>query len=149
MRIRMMLGLVVIIISLGMNLPAAAQMNIPFFSHDLPGIGLPGTAVNAAPDEADIFMSDIPMCLSGWQNGNNVLFFDNIIDLGLMQGDNIDAYSLMHFPDVHNMYPFWRFSVDSNTQGMPGTAVFQEWQYNTADIFWCDANMGWMWQGRL
>jgi hypothetical protein len=65
MRIRMMLALVVIIISLGMNLPAAAQMNIPFFSHDLPGIGL------------------------------------------------------------------------------PGTAVFQEWQYNTADIFWCDANIGW------
>jgi hypothetical protein len=128
---------------LALSLPAAAQMNIPFFSHDLPGIGLPGTAVNAAPDEADIFSSDIPMCLSGWQRGNNFLFYDNIVDLGLMPSDNIDAYSLMHGAEVHPMYPFWRFSVDSNTQGLPLTAVNREWQYNAADIFWADGNMGW------
>lgn len=124
-------------------LPAAAQTNIPFFSHDVPGFGLPGTAVSMAPDEADIFMSDIPMCNSGWMYGNNFLFFDNIMDLGLIQGDNIDAYSLMHNEEIIEMWPFWRFSVDSNTQGMPMTAVYREWQHNTADIFWADANMGW------
>ncbi len=143
MRIRTMLQTLVLIVGLGVGLPAAAQMNIPFFSHDLPGTGLPGTAVNAAPDEGDIFMSDIPMCLSGWQPGNNFLFFDNIIDLGLMPTDNIDAYSLMHGADVHPNYPFWRFSVDTGTMGMPMTAVNREWQFNTADIFWCDANIGW------
>lgn len=142
MRFQTLMLTLVVVLSLGLCLPAAAQMNIPFFSHDLPGIGLPGTAVNAAPDEADIFMSDIPMCLSGWQPGNNFLFFDNIMDLGLMQGDNIDAYSLMHDEYLYEQYPFWRFSVDANTPGMPGTAVNQEFQYNTADIFWADCMMG-------
>jgi len=65
MRTRMMLTLIIGACFL-VALPAAAQTNIPFFSHDVPGIGLPGTAVNAMPDEADIFTSDIPMCNSGW-----------------------------------------------------------------------------------
>lgn len=143
MRFQTLILTLVTTLCLGLCLPAAAQTNIPFFSHDLPGIGLPGTAVNAAPDEADIFMSDIPMCLSGWQPGNNFLFFDNIMDLGLMPGDNIDAYSLMHDEWLCEMWPFWRFSVDSNTQGLLKTAVNRELQFNTADIFWADGNMGW------
>jgi len=143
MRLRTLMLTLVTALCLGLCLPAAAQTNIPFFSHDFPGIGLPGTAVNAAPDEADIFMSAIPMCLSGWQPGTNFLFFDNIMDLGLMPGDNIDAYSLMHDEYLCEQYPFWRFSVDANTPGMPGTAVNQEFQFNTADIFWADGNMGW------
>jgi len=142
MRTRMMLTLIIGACFL-VALPAAAQTNIPFFSHDVPGIGLPGTAVNAMPDEADIFTSDIPMCNSGWMYGNNFLFFDNIMDLGLMQGDNIDAYSLMHDEMLCEMYPFWRFSVDTNTQGLPMTAVNRERPDNTADIFWADGNMGW------
>ncbi len=144
MRIKMTLLILVAGLAFGWSLPAAAQTNIPFFSHDLPAIGLPGTAVNALPDEADIFMSDIPMCNSGWNPGNNFLFFDNILDLGLLQGDNIDAYSVMHDELLCEQWPFWRFSVDTNTPGMPGTAVNAEFPDNTADIFWADGMMGGM-----
>jgi len=143
MRTRTFLSTMAVLLCFGLSLPAAAQTNIPFFSHDLPGFGLPGTAVNAMPDEADIFMSDIPMCNMGWMNGNNFLFFDNVFSLGLMQGDNIDAYSLLHGDYLCEFWPFWRFSVDTNTQGFPGSAVNLELPSNTADIFWADGNMAW------
>jgi len=48
MRLQTLMLTLVTTLCLGLCLPAAAQTNILFFSHDLPGIGLPGTAVNAA-----------------------------------------------------------------------------------------------------
>ncbi|MCP3991432.1 MAG: hypothetical protein GY724_20325, partial [Actinomycetia bacterium] len=113
--------------------PTSAEV---LFSHDVPGIGLPGSAVTAAPDEADIFgTTAVSLCMPAWAAGPNSLLFDNIAHLGLMAGDNIDAFSVTN-GILPSKGAAWRFSVDLGSSGVTGSDVAAELPFNTADIFY-------------
>ncbi|MGE3108205.1 MAG: hypothetical protein AB7G11_07590 [Phycisphaerales bacterium] len=118
------------LVALAFLAPAArAQV---YFSISATTTGLPGTAVFAAPDSQDVYVSPL------LPPGMNFLAINNPADLGLLPGDNIDA---LHDDGSRNtnvnglQAPNFLFTVRTGAVGMPGTPVAMQAPNNAADTF--------------
>lgn len=97
------------------------------FSHDFGTTGAPGSAVNASPNPGEIFTA----------NGVSNILSANLASMGLLPGDNIDAFDR---GDVANsisgvlQYPFL-FSVEPGAVGERPFPVWAQVPFNAADVY--------------
>lgn len=121
---------------------AAAQVH---FTHAPGTVGLPPSAVAAAPDIQDVFDTPVFLGIPGGFLGN-ALVVDNPVSMGLLPGDNIDA---LHDDGTRRFgtanggigLPFV-FSVRQGAQGKLGTAIRAEVPFNAADLYEMDPAVG-------
>ena len=108
------------------SLAAIAQGQVDF-SHDIGTVGAPGSAVNASPNVGEVFSAG---------GGSNFLAA-NLVSMGLVLGDNIDAFDR---GDVFSMqsgvsrYPFL-FSVEPGAVGQQPFPVWAQAPFNAADVY--------------
>lgn len=98
------------------------------FSHDFGTTGAPGTAVNASPNAGEIF--------TGNGAGNNILTA-NLASMGLVPGDNIDAFDrgdVISTQSGVSAFPFL-FSVEPGAVGEMPYPVWAQAPFNAADIY--------------
>lgn len=98
------------------------------FSHDFGTAGLPGTGVNASPNAGEVF--------TGNGAGNNMLTA-NLASMGLVLGDNIDAFDrgdVISTQSGVSAFPFL-FSVEPGAIGQMPYPVWAQAPFNAADIY--------------
>ena len=104
------------------------------FSHDIGTAGAPGSGVNAAPNIGEIFTA----------NGVTNVQTADLLSMGLVLGDNIDAFDR---GDVFSMqsgvsrYPFL-FSVEPGAVGQMPTPVWAQAPFNAADVYAIQSGVG-------
>lgn len=97
----------------------------------------PPNAVFTAPDPADLFSSTPAICSAPGPNLGNSVLYDNIVDLGLMAGDDVDAIHIERraIGAPPHFLPRYLFSVRNTDAGLAGTAVAAQNPANGSDVF--------------
>lgn len=109
-----------------MCLCASAQGQVDF-SHDLGTMGAPGSGVNLAPNAGEVFSA----------NGVSNILIANLASMGLVAGDNIDAFDRGDVYTILNgvfRYPFL-FSVEPGAVGAAPFPVWGQAPFNAADVY--------------
>lgn len=97
------------------------------FSHDIGTVGAPGSGVNLAPNIGEVFSA----------NGVSNILAADLVSLGLVFGDNIDAFDR---GDVNfagsgvSAFPFL-FSVEPGANGEQPYPIWAQAPFNAADVY--------------
>lgn len=123
-----------IVIASVLSCAASVSLAQVDFSHDFGTLGALGTAVNASPNAGEVF--------TGNGAGNNILTA-NLASMGLVPGDNIDAFDrgdVISTQSGVSAFPFL-FSVEPGAVGEMPYPVWAQAPFNAADIYALQSGM--------